>query len=121
MRILVKDENDNVMVLNSVTGFIPPGFSIVPEEELEAEELALQRLNKLAEVRARRDSMLLRNDKEWLIEAKKSNPTTAIEADAQTLRDLPELAETELAALTDLELIKAYDCFAGLNLSRSYE
>lgn len=121
MRILVKDENNNVMILTSVNGFIPPGFTVVPQEEIATEELILARKDRLASVRAERDKKLLQNDKLWLIASKKGEPTAGLETDAQTLRDLPELAETELAALETVEDIKAYDCFSGLALNGDYE
>jgi hypothetical protein len=111
MRILVKDENDNVMVLNSINGFIPPGLTLVPQEELEAEELALARKNRLAAIRAERDQKLVENDKLWLIASKTGQSTTAIETEAQNLRDIPEMAEDELALLTNIEDIKAYNPF----------
>lgn len=60
-------------------------------------------------------------DKLWLIASKKNEDTTSLETDAETLRDLPELAQTELALLETVEDIKAYDCFTGLVLSGSYE
>lgn len=114
MRKLVKDTNGTVMELVSPNGFIPDGFELVPEEELGAEELALARKNKLAEIRAERDARLLVNDKQWLIASKTAQDKTSIETLAQTLRDLPEAAETALNALNDVEAIKAYDAFAGL-------
>lgn len=121
MKILVKDSNDNVMELDSVNGSIPEGLTAVPQEDSDAAELSLSKKNKLGEIRSKRDSMLSKNDTVWMISKKKNESTTAIEADAEILRDLPELAETELDELTDVEDIKAYDCFSGLALSRSYE
>lgn len=111
MRILVKDENNVVMVLNSVNGFIPPGFSVVPQEEVEAEEIALARKDRLAAIRAERDQKLVDNDKAWLIASKKGQSTTALETEAQNLRDIPEMAEDELALLETIEEIKAYNPF----------
>lgn len=114
MRILVKDENNNVMVLTSVNGFIPPGYTQVPEEELAEQELALARKDKMTEIRTERDRRLLENDKEWLIASKTGQSTATIETEAQTLRDLPEAAEVALAALTTIEDIKNYDAFSGM-------
>lgn len=114
MKKLVKDSNGNVAELLSLNGLIPEGWELVPEEELATEELALAKRNKMSEVRAERDARLLENDKQWLIASKKGEPTVTIEAAAQTLRDLPEAAETALDALTTVEDIKAYDAFAGL-------
>ena len=111
MRILVKDSNDNILVLTSVNGFIPEGYTVVPQEELEQEELSLSKKNKLEEIRSKRNSLLVENDKQWLIKSKKGQSTTALEAEAQALRDLPEEAETALNAMTTLEDIAAYDPF----------
>jgi len=111
MRLLVRDENGHVMVLNSVNGFVPPGYTLVPSEDQEAEEIALARKNKLGEIRAKRDELLLANDKAWLIASKKGLSTTALEAEAETLRDLPETVELALAELETLEEIAAYEAF----------
>lgn len=113
MRILVKDSQDNVMILNTVNGFIPAGFTLVPQEEIEAEEISLARKDRLAAIRAERDQKLLDNDKAWLIASKKGQSTTALESAAQALRDLPEVAQAELALLSDLEEIKAYNPFGA--------
>lgn len=114
MRKLVKDSNGTVMELVSPNGFIPDGFELVPEQEIDSEELVLARRNKLAEIRAERDARLLVNDKTWLIASKTGQDKSSIETAAQTLRDLPEAAETALDALNDVEAIKAYNAFAGL-------
>lgn len=121
MRILVKDENDKVMILESIDGIIPSGLTAVPSEDLETSELIVARETKLSEIRSKRDLMLAKNDTLWLIASKKGEPTTSLEADAETLRDLPELAETELNALETVEEIQAYDCFSGLALTGDYE
>ncbi len=121
MKILVKDSEDNVMELISVNGFVPPGFTLVAEENIAEEELALARKFKMNKIRAQRDRFLVQNDKEWLIASKKSESTVDLEADAQILRDLPEAAETVLDAMTVVEDIEAHDAFAELELSRSYE
>jgi hypothetical protein len=121
MKKLIKDSEGNVAELISLNGFIPDGYTLVAEEEIEAEEIALARKNKMAEVRAKRDAMLLKNDTAFVIAQKDSASTTALVADAQVLRDLPELAQTEVDALATVESIKAYDAFTGLGLSRSYE
>jgi hypothetical protein len=121
MRKLVKDSEDNVMVLVSSNGFIPDGYTLVAEEEIAAEELILARSNKMGEVRAKRNAMLLKNDTAFVIAQKDAASTTGISADAVILRDLPESAQTAVDALTTVEDIKAYDAFAGLTLSRSYE
>jgi len=121
MRKLVKDSEDNVMVLVSPNGFIPDGYTEVPSEELEAEELALVKRNKMSEIRAKRDSWLLANDKKWLIASKKQESTNLLEQDAAVLRNLPESAEAALAFISTVENVKSYDAFSGLVLSQSYE
>lgn len=124
MRKLVKDSENNVMELISVNGFIPEGFTEVPAESQDSEELALARKNKMAEIRAKRDIILLQNDKMWLIASKKGESTTDLEADAQTLRDLPASAQTALDAIAnieDLDDIKTYDAFDGLSLNETYD
>jgi len=113
MKKLVKDSENNVMELISVNGLIPSGFTLVPEEELEAEELSLARKDRLAAIRAERNQKLRENDTQWLIASKTGQSLTAIETEAQNLRDIPELAEDELALLTDLEAIKAYNPFGA--------
>jgi hypothetical protein len=111
MRKLVKDQENNVMVLVSPNGFIPPGYTEVPSEEVEAEEIILARKNRLGAIRAERDSLLLINDKNWLIASKKGESTTSIETEAQNLRDIPEMAEDDLALLESVEDIEAYNPF----------
>lgn len=111
MKLLVRDSENNVMELISINGFIPPGLTLVPQEEIEGEELALARKKRLAEIRGERDQKLLDNDKAWLIASKTGQSTTAIETEAQNLRDIPELAEDELALLESVEDIKAYNPF----------
>lgn len=111
MRILVKDSNNNVMVLLSLNGSIPSGLTVVPQEEIATEELALARKDRLAAIRAERDQKLLDNDKAWLIASKTGASVTAIESEAQNLRDIPEMAEDELALLETIEEIKAYNPF----------
>ncbi len=122
MKRLIKNSENVIaeVVLVSATN-IPEGWELVPsEEELDA-QLSLAKRDKLAEIREKRDAMLFKNDILWLIASKKGEATTALEADADTLRDLPELAETELDALSDVEDIQAYDCFSGLALTGDYE
>jgi hypothetical protein len=121
MRKLIKDQEGNVAELFSVNGLIPEGFTEVPSEELADSELLVARKLKMESVRTRRNSLLIQNDKLWLIASKKGESTTGLEADAETLRDLPELAQTELDALEAVEDIQAYDCFAGLALTGDYE
>lgn len=111
MRILVKDSNNNVLVLNSPLGFIPAGFTKVAQEDISIEELKLARKDKLEEIRASRNKRLKNNDKAWLIASKTGASLTAIEAEAQNLRDIPEMAEDELALLETIEEIKAYNPF----------
>lgn len=122
MRKLIKDSEGNVAELMAVDpSFIPTGWTEVPAEEVDAEELTLARKYKMDAVRAKRNAWLLINDKEWLIAAKKNESTAGLEADAVALRDLPEAAETALDALSSVEDVEAYDAFAGLSLSVSYE
>lgn len=121
MKVLIKDSENKVKIIDSIDGFIPPGYTLVAEEEVEAEKLNLAKSNKLAEIRAKRDEMLSINDKLWLIASKKAHPTTSLETDAETLRDLPELAQSELDALETVEEVQAYDCFVGLALTGDYE
>lgn len=122
MRKLLKDSEGNVVELLSVNGdFMPEGFEEVASEDLADAELGLARNSKLAQIRAKRNALLIQNDKLWMIASKKGESTTDLETDAQTLRDLPELAQSELEALEDAEAVKAYDCFTGLVLHGSYE
>jgi hypothetical protein len=121
MKKLVKDAEGNLAELLSLNGSIPEGWQEVPAEELEAEELVLAKRNKMAEIRAKRDTMLLKNDKLWLIASKKGESVTALEQDAAVLRSLPELAQSAIDALPSVESIKAYDAFSGLDLSQSHE
>jgi len=121
MRKLIKDSENNVMELVSLNGFIPDGFTEVAVEDISTEELSLARKNKMAEIRSKRDAMLLVNDKVWIIASKTSASVTNIETDAATLRDMTIDAQTDIDSLTTVEDIKAYDAFAGLTLSRSYE
>lgn len=121
MKRLVKDQNGNLAELVSPSGFIPEGWELVPENELEVSELAVAKRDKMTEIRAERNRMLKANDEAWLIASKTGQATTALESDAQILRDMTEAAETALDALTTVEDIKAHDAFASLNLSRSYE
>ena len=120
MKKLVKDQNGNLAELISPSGFIPEGWQLVPENQLEASELSLAKRDKMAEVRAERNRMLKVNDEAWIIASKTGQATTALEADAQALRDLPEAIESALDALTSAEDVKAYDAFSNLQLSRSY-
>lgn len=121
MRKLVKDSENNVMELISINGFIPPGYTEVPSEEVEAEELALARKRKMEEVRSRRDAMMLVHDKVYLIALKDSADTTAMLADRTTLLDLPAVTQAAIDAMLTKEEVQAYDAFSGLNLSQSYE
>lgn len=121
MAKLYRDEEGNVVRLVSINGFVPEGLTEVPAEEVEAEELTLERARKMEEIRAKRDAMLLVNDKDWLIASKKGEDTTALEADAQALRDMTTQAQTDVDALATVDDIKAHDAFAGLSLSKAYE
>jgi hypothetical protein len=121
MRKLIKDSEDNVFEMDSLNGLIPDGYTEVPAEEIEAKELALAKRNKMSEIRAKRDSWLLANDKKWLIASKKAEPTNLLEQDAAVLRNLPESAEAALAFISTVENVKSYDAFSGLVLSQSYE
>ena len=120
MRKLIKDSEGNLARLNSLNGLIPDGWTEVPAEELDAEELNLARTKKMSSIRSQRDEMLLTNDKLWLIASKKGEDTAALEADADTLRDLPEAAQTALDALETTEEVEAYDAFADLELAGEY-
>lgn len=120
MKKLVKDQNGNLAELVSVSNYIPEGWELVPSEELSDAELALAKRDKMAEIRSERNRMLAANDVAWLIASKQGQATTALEADAQVLRDLPEAAEAAIDLLESAEAIKAYDAFADLELSRSY-
>ena len=121
MRKLVKDSEDNVMVLVSPNGFIPDGYTEVPAEEIDAEELILARKNKMDQIRGKRDAMMNVHDKVYLIALKDSTSTITLLIDRTALLDLPETAQTDIDALTTVEDVKAYDAFSGLTLSRSYE
>lgn len=121
MKRLVKNAEGSTVILIAPPEILPPGFSEIAPEEMATEELALAIKEKLVNVRAKRDDMLAINDKLWLIASKKGESTTGLEADAETLRDLPELAETELEAMETVEDVQAYDCFAGLALNGDYE
>lgn len=121
MKKLVKDADGNIVTLVSVNGSIPDGWTELSEEELSDGELSFARKIKLGAIRSRRDLMLIQNDKAWIIASKKGEPVTSISADAQILRDLPEAAQTALDAMESVEDIEAYDAFADLELSQSYE
>ncbi len=112
MRKLIKDSEDNVFELNSLNGSIPDGYTEVPSEELDAEELALARKKKVESVRSQRDAMMLVHDKVYLIALKDATDTTTILADRQLLLDLPEDAQTAIDALATKEDVEAYDAFA---------
>jgi hypothetical protein len=120
MKKLVKDQNGNLAELVSINGFVPEGWELVPENELEASELAIATRDKMSEIRGERNRMLSANDVAWLIASKQGQATTALEADAQILRDMPEDAEAAIHLLESAEAIKAYDAFVDLELSRSY-
>lgn len=121
MRRLIKDQDGNVAELISIESMmIPPGWELVPEEDLPAAELAKARENKLGAIRSKRDAMLMANDKAWTIASKKGEPVEAILADAQLLRDLPEGAEDDLNNLELKADIESYDPFPSLGLSREY-
>lgn len=66
---------------------------------------------KLEEIRIERDKKLLENDKDWLIASKKVEDTSAIEATAQSLRDLPTSAATAMSSMTTVEEIETYNAF----------
>lgn len=121
MKKLLRDSENNVVQLVTIDGKIPTGYTEVPEEEVQVEELALARKFKLEEVRLKRDAMLVVHDKLFLIALKDGTSTTSLLADRSILLDLPELAESELAALETVEDIKSYDCFSGLALNGDYE
>jgi len=121
MRKLVKDSEDNVMELVSLNGFIPDGYTEVPENEIEAEELSLTRIKKMTQVRSQRDSMMLSHDKKYMIALKDATDTTAMLADRTILLDLPAVAQVAIDALVTKEDIEAHDAFNGLSLSESYE
>lgn len=124
MRKLAKDSDGNLVEIISTKGDIPSDFTEVPQEEVDSEELALARANKMAEIRTERDGMLEQNDVMWLIAAKKGESTADIEADAQELRDMTIAAQTYVDGVTDIENIddiKDYDAFASLTLTQTYE
>lgn len=121
-KILLKDQDGKVVEMIQVKpGFIPDGYELVPEEDINTEELKLARAARMIEIRAKRDQMLKINDREWLIAKKMNQPTEDIEADAQILRMVPQTAQTELNKKRSLNTIKSYDVFADLELARSYE
>lgn len=92
------------------------------EDEVEVikVDLAQARTKVLNLRRATRDEMLIKNDAMWAEASKRGQDVTDILADAEKLRDMPETAQTELDALTDLDEIWEYDPFAGLELTQSY-
>lgn len=69
------------------------------------------RVERLAQIRALRDARLLALDREANHASTGrpgQRPVPAVEADRQTLRDLPPAAEAALAGLTDTDAIDAY-------------
>jgi len=121
MRKLVKDAQDNVMVLISLNGSIPDGYTEVPENEVAAEELTLARTSKMAEVRNKRDAMMVSHDKQYLIALKDGADTANMLADRTILLDLPAVAQVAIDALETKEEVEAYDAFDGLSLNETYE
>lgn len=111
MKKIVKDSENNLMELISLNGLIPDGYTEVSEEEVEAAQLQIAKQRKMSAIRSTRDQRLVENDKQWLIASKKGESTTAIETEAQALRDLPEAAELALSELETVEDILAYDPF----------
>lgn len=124
MRYLVKN-SDNSLSIISVVSSIPSGLDILQEidDNFNASQLHLlevidgqvvnslskARSSKLQDIRNKRDAKLLENDKAWLIAAKKKEDTSAIEAEAQMLRDLPTVASAHLDTLQTLEEINNYN------------
>ena len=124
MSKLYKDLEDNIVAISSINGFVPEGYTEVPIEEVDAAKLVRARSKKMAEIRAQRDSMLIQNDKMWLIESKKGNATTDIEADAVELRNMTTAAQTAVDAIidiADIDDIKNHDAFSSLTLTQTYE
>lgn len=118
---LYKDENDNVVSISSVNGFVPPGYTELPAEEVEAAELDRARSKKMTSVRAQRDGMMLVHDKKYMIALKDSADTADLLADRTALLDLPAAAQAAVDALETKEEIDAYDAFDGLSLNEDYE
>ena len=84
-------------------------------------DLPTARQIKLDEIRAKRDAMLKKTDERFVEELSKAADTSSIEADKQALRDITTQAETDLASKIKDTTIDAYDAFASLTLSESYE
>lgn len=83
--------------------------------------LAQARAVKLEEIRARRNSMWVKSDALWIAESSKGADITSLNADKESLRNLPSNASTALDALSDLDAIKNYDAFGSLSLNNDYE
>ena len=121
MKIYAKDSEDNIVLINSLKGAIPEGFTEVSEEDLSSAKLSFARKNKEANIRAKRDQLLLNSDKDFLIALSKNESTEDIESDKTLLRDMMETVVSDLAAKKAETTIAAYDPFESLGLSRSYE
>ena len=81
------------------------------------------REQKMSEIRAKRDEMLVKSDTMWIECTTKgaSSDVTDIEADKVVLRDMAASAQTALDALSDVEDIMNHDAFASLTLNKAYE
>ncbi len=74
--------------------------------------LPLARAQKLEEIRKERDARLVESDKEWMIAMTTGagqEAIDAINAKKQALRDLPEIAESDLSSKLAVTTIDAYE------------
>jgi len=111
MAKLYKDSEDNIVSIISVNGTIPDGYTELIAEEIDAAELQRCKDSKIADIKMKRDIKLLANDKEWIIASKSGNDTVSIVATRDALLADVETAETDIAALTTKEEVKAFWLF----------
>lgn len=71
-------------------------------------DLSLARAQKLEEIRTERNKRLEESDKEWMVAVSMGIDPVAINGKKQALRDLPDAAETALAAKRSINTIDSF-------------
>jgi hypothetical protein len=114
MKKLVKNSDNDIVILFSVDGSIPNGYTEVSEEEMEAaqatiasKQLDSSRNDKLSEIRAAREAKLKRADilcnlaylNSWTTQEKNE-----LKAYRQALLDITNSYKTDPASLDNLDV-----------------
>lgn len=122
-KYLVRNLENTVEVIHAkdINAVLPEGWTICDSADEADDILELRKRKKIDQIRARRDRMLKVHDDKWIIAQKDQADTTSLDADRQTLKDVPQDSQAYLDAETDVEAVKSFNPFEALELNEDYE